>query len=64
MQDVSQSKLHVVNLVTNNPDTDLESVTFELYLENQVDLIYTGHKIANLNLLCKKWVHLNHNKSG
>lgn len=38
MQDVSQSKLHVVNLVTNNPDTDLESVTFELYLENQVDL--------------------------
>lgn len=38
MQDTSLAQFRVVDLLTNNPDTDQESITFQIQLENQVDL--------------------------
>ena len=54
MQDVSQAKLHVVDLVTNDAGTNQESVTFELYLENQVDLDIYWPQNCQLELTLQK----------
>ncbi len=38
MQDTSLAQFRVIDLLTNNPGTDQESITFQIQLENQVDL--------------------------
>ncbi|HIN44634.1 MAG TPA: hypothetical protein EYM81_02485 [Candidatus Poseidoniales archaeon] len=38
MQDTSLADFRVIELLTNNPDTNQESITFQIRLENQIDL--------------------------
>ncbi len=38
MQDTSLAQFRVIDLLTNNPGTEEESITFQIHLENQVDL--------------------------
>jgi predicted transcriptional regulator len=38
MQDTSLAEFRVIELLTNNPGTNQESITFQIRLENQIDL--------------------------